>query len=90
MRKVYRALVLWSEENKQLEGLFYTKEDADRWAEETMKTWPNGRYALNVTYIDSFERDSTEEDAFIEAVLNKDGPNAHPDSMFAMKYSEKF
>lgn len=31
-----------------------------------------------------------ELDKLVEAVLNKDGPNAHPDSMFAMKYSDKF
>jgi len=46
----------------------------------------------NVESLPKGKRDSknAEVNAFINAVLNKDGPNAHPDSMFAMKYSDKF
>ena len=33
---------------------------------------------------------SSDEREFVKAVLNKDTEDAHPDSMFAMKYSDKF
>lgn len=31
-----------------------------------------------------------EQCLFVDAVLKKDGPDSHPDSMFAMKYDSRF
>ena len=52
LRKVYRAQIIWWEENCQINGVHYTEEDCKAWAKCNMDKWPGGELHFSEHYLD--------------------------------------